>query len=722
MKFIIDPKSFNKYSIFSNEGKTLLKKYIKQVQSGGSEEPDNDVDSMSEEPDNDVSIHSLYNITTIGLHQFANFKLNILLLGEYHTKINKKTIGGPTLKQKHIDNIVNYVKYIVSGMNKKHNNCCINFYAELDIPEEQNLLKKYEQYHDSTYTHKNMQIHGQGVLGQLTQYMYNQSKENTNVKAISFDLRRSNLYVGLFVFMVEMEKNKISNMFENTDILDGFGCYFLVKYYQQLVESFKGTQTNEQIVRQFTEDIKQLTTSQITGRLLDVYNWFFNNEAFNRLINIYYKLIEYFLINDGEAEQFFLGYKLIELIWYAMTDSDKTGIPDDIIIPISNKAYTSRKVFLTNKQENIQEHSEIKNRLKDIILTYYMEVSSRILKEYYKCAYPDIQKRISPDKVVGHLEHKYLWMTDMYAFYRFFMKPKESDAGYCKLQKNIILHGGDAHIKNLHMLIKNTFNNPYELSIKMLRHNGTTLYNPLYTLNIIVSGAYIKPKHKTQISQLLNNSFKRPSNKEEIFHKDDKYMLILKDDDVVGCFYFTTFQSVIYRNLIFGLREMPSLTSNDDIYIYNLAIDLKERGKKLCNYLISCGLCLLHKTYPNRNKLLLAENPNYHNASASAAAAAANACYKKVMRLEPNCQNDTKNRFCYYFKDKNTDPVTPSLPNIEIEQMGNAPNKKWGEIVTYIANEMKATCENSEYNVVNCNISPEKYEEGGATKTTKSLI
>ena len=100
-----------------------------------------------------------------------------------------------------------------------------------------------------------------------------------------------------------------------------------------------------------------------------------------------------------------------------------------------------------------------------LILHYYMEVSSRILKEYYKCAYPHLMDRITPVKVVKHIKHTDLWMTDMYAFYRFFMRPKDTNQGITPVQENIILHGGDAHVENLISMIENIFNKPGEFGV-----------------------------------------------------------------------------------------------------------------------------------------------------------------------------------------------------------------------------------------------------------------
>ena len=148
MNNIIDPDTLHSYSIYSDEGKLLLKKYIKLYQNGGSGAGGgggaaaSSAAAVAAAAAPVVPQQSLFNQKTISLFQFANFKLNILLMGESHAYIGNIIQGRQfPLTRDMINHIGRYVKSIVDDMNKADNDCCINFYAELDIPEGQNLLK-----------------------------------------------------------------------------------------------------------------------------------------------------------------------------------------------------------------------------------------------------------------------------------------------------------------------------------------------------------------------------------------------------------------------------------------------------------------------------------------------------------------------------------------------------------------------------------------------------
>lgn len=663
MNNIIDPDTLHSYSIYSDEGKSLLKKYIKLYQNGGSGAA--------------VPQQSLFNQKTISLFQFANFKLNILLMGESHAYIGNIIQGRQfPLTREMIYSIGKYVKSIVDDMNKADNDCCINFYAELDIPEGQNLLKKYEIYHDKSVTFKNIpeRLRG-GVLGELTIGMYRLGASSENLKTISFDLRRSNLYVGSFIFIAEYKHYK------QKPKLHKYGCKFLVDYYK-LIEKYKEDKSNEDISNALSLNIKDLQKEGgIDPKLKQIYEDIFNDQQFNEIIDIYWEIITS-PIFQTEATQKEWGFSYNTLGWIK-----------NAVIVIGKAKF--------GKEPTMEQYKLI---FKDIILTYYMEASSRILKEYYKCAYPEIQGRISPEKVVDYLKYPFIWMTDMYAFYRFFMKPKD-DGGYCKLQKNIILHGGDFHIQNLYSLISNTFNNPYELSRHVFTDRNTER-KPLYTLNFVENGRDIKHKHREQISEVLNKSFSRRAEgqQEEFIDQDVSYILILKNDKVVGCLYFCKFP---YANkMIQNLKEKHPNIKKGDIYIYNLAIDPNERGQKFCNYLISNGLCFLRKRF-SKNMWLIAENPKHPRVSSSTKAA--NACYSKFMRPEPECKEKSDQQFCYYAVQKLLNP--PTLPNFRetITKSPTNPNSLSSHL-EHIKESMKQTCENRNYKVINtetCSITGE---------------
>ena len=131
--------------------------------------------------------------------------------------------------------------------------------------------------------------------------------------------------------------------------------------------------------------------------LKKVYNQIFDNKQFNEIIDIYWKVITSPNLQT-EAAQIEWGFSYNTLGWIKNA------------VGVIGKAKFGKKT-------KMEMYIII---FKEIILTYYMVASSRILKEYYKCAYPEIQGRISPEKVVGHLKYPYIWMTDMYAFYRFY--------------------------------------------------------------------------------------------------------------------------------------------------------------------------------------------------------------------------------------------------------------------------------------------------------------
>ena len=283
------------------------------------------------------------------------------------------------------------------------------------------------------------------------------------------------------------------------------------------------------------------------------------------------------------------------------------------------------------------------------------------------------------------------------------MKPKY-DGGYCKLQKNIILHGGDNHIQNLYFLIYNTFNtvNSYELSIHAFTDNKT-VRKPLYTLNFVENGGHIKQKHRGQISKVLNKSFssRAEGQQEQFTDPNVSYILILKNDNVVACLYFCEFPYA--DNMISHLRKRHPGIKDGDIYIYNLAIDPNERGQKFCNYLISNGLCFLRKRF-SKNMWLIAENPKHSGVSGSAGAA--NACYSKFMKHEPDCE---EHQFCYYAVQKELS--APTLPNFrETRTTSPTDPNSLSSHLEHIKESIKQTCENRNYKVINtatCSITGE---------------
>ena len=65
-----------------------------------------------------------------------------------------------------------------------------------------------------------------------------------------------------------------------------------------------------------------------------------------------------------------------------------------------------------------EEENAYYDELKEIVCLYIIEVGFKIIKEICKCP-PEIQN-INPSEVFNILTYKILWMTDIYAFYRFF--------------------------------------------------------------------------------------------------------------------------------------------------------------------------------------------------------------------------------------------------------------------------------------------------------------
>ena len=297
-------------------------------------------------------------------------------------------------------------------------------------------------------------------------------------------------------------------------------------------------------------------------------------------------------------------------------------------------------------------------------------------------------------------------MTDMYAFYRFFMKPKKDPKNNCTIQQNIILHGGNNHIKNLENLLKNVFNRPYELARRVIKYDHVSKiymkeYNNLYTLNHIKNGLDIKKKHQDEIKSLLNTSF--GPNTHNFEDPNVEYILILENDIVIGCFYFCFFPYA--ENMIRNLREKHPSIKKDDIYIYNLTISSYKRGKKYCNYLISCALCYLQNMYKKQNIWLIAENQNHPDNTSSKIAA--NRCYSNFMKAV----HDKKERYIYYVLKSKYTVIThlPDDDNTASSDIENISDEKLNKLFKYVSDKMKATCDNKNYIIIdtNCTYFPQ---------------
>jgi len=56
MNFIVNPNTFEKYSIFSKDGTLLLKKYVKLYQSGGAKQYKRNISEMQQDTQQDTPV------------------------------------------------------------------------------------------------------------------------------------------------------------------------------------------------------------------------------------------------------------------------------------------------------------------------------------------------------------------------------------------------------------------------------------------------------------------------------------------------------------------------------------------------------------------------------------------------------------------------------------------------------------------------------------------
>ena len=118
------------------------------------------------------------------------------------------------------------------------------------------------------------------------------------------------------------------------------------------------------------------------------------------------------------------------------------------------------------KNENIFNYITRKHKIDiDYMTNYFFNFVSRIYKEYNKVPLKFKEKDISPLKLFESLEHKDLFMTDMYLFYRLLMNfsTNKRNTGECKnySEKSFVI-GGAYHTENIGRLLKHYYDENIE--------------------------------------------------------------------------------------------------------------------------------------------------------------------------------------------------------------------------------------------------------------------
>ena len=92
---------------------------------------------------------------------------------------------------------------------------------------------------------------------------------------------------------------------------------------------------------------------------------------------------------------------------------------------------------------------------------YFTNLLGRINREYDKIPHQYKQVDISPVVVIENLTYKYLFMTDMYLFYRLLMD--FNGAGTCpSYSETSFILGGRHHIENIMTLLNNFYEPEFE--------------------------------------------------------------------------------------------------------------------------------------------------------------------------------------------------------------------------------------------------------------------
>jgi hypothetical protein len=758
MKFIIDPESFTKQSIFSYEGKSLLKKYIKHVQSGGSgldspEDSGEEIPPFASEDSGEEGfasedsgeegfasvdgggdvIPSFFNQSTLALYQFSNFYLNIFIMGEHHARagfIHPTT--NKVLTPENVQAILMLFYDMETSMTRKINECCVSFYAELDIPPDVNILKKYKDEPDNPTSKSILSWYNKStpyVLDNITNYMYELDRTKPNFKTISFDLRRSHLYVGVILFSIHFYDIKYN--FDNIIKSIINGIFLALDPGSQ--NGPPSSKNNKKLVSDIRILINELSTKSSGESQNETLQYF--NQNINEIFNTN-KFFEYLTsqLNNQSVKNL--------ATWTYVFEIFAKNIP----------------FFRT------------------VLIDYLIETVLRILKEYYKCKDIKLQQKINPLDIYDMLPKKYIWMTDMYAFYRFFMRQKET-IGFCNDPTNHFLHCGDAHGLNLRHLIENIFTSEMgyfkiDTDIRNRSLNYTVHFKSTYTLHYVQNGNLLTPNHKAQINALWQTSYGH--NRKYEFNEGGavRFILIIKNIHynlknngkypfeymkIVGCYVICNLDYAYKNNLILNevtpwrelLPDKMEKTPKNLVkytkphaYIYNLAVDSDFRGGSLCNYMISNSLCYINKKILKNNNsrmFLIAENPCDETNTPSRFAA--NKCYEKYMDVIipkssewKQCEVEYKtegkvnksycnNKFCFYRSKPRHDKIwasQPSLPKQMFEPETKYIPKKFGfRILKEMQQLLKHACITN-YKQINIEICEEvknsNETEGGAGK------
>ena len=196
-----------------------------------------------------------------------------------------------------------------------------------------------------------------------------------------------------------------------------------------------------------------------------------NNTNMTRIFNLLFEIKKY-------------SYNFNDFLIEIFKEKNKENIRIAVLkLLINYSEYIEKNHFKLNfyrTKENIKNNENISNYIRrkhniniDYMTNYFFNLVSRIYKEYNKVPNKFKERDISPPKILEQLEHKELFMTDMYLFYRLLMNfnTTKRNTGQCKNYSEISFTiGGAAHIENIFKLLNYYYGNLFEdkkLFVKM---------------------------------------------------------------------------------------------------------------------------------------------------------------------------------------------------------------------------------------------------------------
>ena len=601
---IIDPLSLNKYSVTSPQGLQLLKSYIlayknlnniKNIQSGGhgggaaagTGGGGGGGGAAAAASKKIQQGEAWLNLKTISNFYIPKFNTNIITIGEYHSWVGDDLISGHRkFTEEDIKRYLNRYKTfvdILTETNKvNNNNCCLTFYTELPLPETDigtvNILKKYKDIHRAIPDINQNPFEGllgtNQAIGKISEYIFNMRRQNPNIHTNSFDTRSSYLHMGGIIFQMSL--------------------YGIVpKLTQKCIDAFL--------------NLNEYIKSKMRGSAAENVTYMSNllKQADKR-------------VPSGEI------LKIYEHI--------QTHITDDFITLIHGslkKLYETGYVGWRDVRLCMRYFGDKPLQFKEVLLAYLCEIFLRILKEYYKYRSIDALATMVASSLVfapnfniesilqffrtSKFTHKQLWMTDLYAFFKFFTKHKMNEK--CgNYQKSIIIYGGARHAENINYLLEFAFKNECEI-IHFNRYGKsyrtlcpTVYYGNHYLLdqNERISAKLKLDSHKQIMKDIMTKSFPEYKFTLENLFRDNAEYIILYSYTIAGFFYF----SHNNRDKILTFNEMVSTEIHSfgipiedikptTIYIYSLAISEEFRGHGLCDYMLYHGLSYIFDKYPD---------------------------------------------------------------------------------------------------------------------------